>query len=467
MEGQEQYRIVKQLMSLYCYNKYEHRYMYIDANNNVQYKDPHQEITFPDLYDHLDGNRAISVYGRKYTTKFMTFDVDENSPEKVKLLINRMADDGIPRERIYVSTSGNKGYHIDVFFDDGVLKSLVENYYHDIRRDPIIKEINFEVFPIRHETIKIPLGVNLKTGRRCWYVDRETLEPYEGDYDYIMSIQPILSREFVSMVYALNKKAKAEDIEIAKTRKFEKKKTQRKKFSTKGEPVITEPGQRHQLMCKRAVYLRCIGGDEETIFNELIAWVGRQDPNLIGSSDREIERDAASIARDVVKKYEVAVKDTNPKPTQGGGSYINGSDIQLALCAPTRQSRMVAFLLCLYCRKFGTCKMGYDRIAEKVGMSPRGVFKAIEKLIAAGIVEKVSQGKLVQYDGGPMLMPNEYKVVYPGVQDNTIKVKFNLNKLDDFPGFYYQTLVETCGIKMLKKYLTANEIKICKAVSAE
>jgi hypothetical protein len=111
--------------------------------------------------------------------------------------------------------------------------------------------------------------------------------------------------------------------------------------------------------------------------------------------------------------------------------------------------------------------MGYDRIAEKVGMSPRGVFKAIEKLIAAGIVEKVSQGKLVQYDGGPMLMPNEYKVVYPGAQDNTIKVKFNLSKLDDFQGFYYQTLVETCGIKMLKKYLTANEIKICKAVSAE
>ena len=121
--------------------------------------------------------------------------------------------------------------------------------------------------------MKIPLGVNLKTGNRCWYVDRETLEPIEN-FDYISEITPMSAKEFEQIVYTMNKRSRTEDILIAKENA--KSGYARKNIPNKNGPVLTAVGQRHNLMCKLSVYLRKSGADEETIRDELMVWVSRQ-----------------------------------------------------------------------------------------------------------------------------------------------------------------------------------------------
>ena len=454
----DKYYIVERLMSLYCFNKYEHRYMYLASNGEARYIDPHTGITHTDLYEHLDGKKTISVYGRKYTTKFMTLDVDEPEPDHVFALISKMKSTGIPEDRIYVSTSGNKGYHIDVFFDESVLKQHVENYYEYIRRDPEIAKVNFECFPLYHSSIKIPLGINFKTGRRCWYIDRTTLEPYEN-FDYIMQITPMSADEFNGIVRRCNKEAMEQDIEIAKKRQWPHKDIRRSQFSPEGEPVLTAAGDRHILMRKRAVYLRKIGGDEESIYDELLRWVDRQDPSLIKSSPREIERDAANLAKSAVRKYDV-IDPVEHVEKKTPGHHITNGDVDIILKAANRNARKVAFLICMYCKQYGSCRMGYERMAETIGISVMTAYSAVGRLIDGGIIRKVAKGRLVRSNNGPLLTPNEYKMAEDAGLDGEEGVEFDVDTIDDFDSFYYSVMVQICGVAKLKKYFTAKEMKL-------
>ena len=62
----EQHQIVEKLMELYGYNHLEYRYMYINKEGKPAYAATKHELTYTDLYEHLDGKKTVSVYGRKY-----------------------------------------------------------------------------------------------------------------------------------------------------------------------------------------------------------------------------------------------------------------------------------------------------------------------------------------------------------------------------------------------------------------
>lgn len=467
----EQYPIVEKLMELYGYNKFDFRYMYINKDGEAAYTDPHRALTYTDLYEHLDGKKTVSVYGRKWHTKFMTIDVDESNKEAVFLLINKMEEVGIPKDRIYVSMSGNKGYHLDVFFDVGLSMKFVENLFKYIWRDPEVKKIAVECFPLYHNAIKIPLGINLKTSRRCWYADRDTLEPYENDYEYILDIKPMSAGAFKEIVSECNKKAWVEDLAIAKENAKKPKenknnvKLEGNIYQSKNEPMITMPGQRNHLMCKKAVYLRCVGAEEETIYRELLNWVDRQDPSLIRSSRLEIEKDAAQIAHRVAVKYEVKVK-ANPvnhkenKPTE---LYITDGDMKQILKATTKMARRVAFLICVYCKKYGACILGYRKIEEIIGASDMAAYRAIKLLTELGIVSQESHGGMTRMNGKPVLKANKYLFIGAEENDELMRVFFNFDDIErDFEKAYYGTIRKMCDDETVKQHFTGTEVRRIK-----
>ena len=464
----EQYLIVKRLMELYGYNHFDYRYMYINKDGEPAYTDPHHELTYPDLYEHLDGKKTVSVYGRKYHTKFMTLDVDEAEKSAVFLLINKMVELGIPRDKIYVSVSGNKGYHLDVFFDKGVLKSAVESLFKYLWRDPAVRQIAVECFPLYHNTIKIPLGVNMKTGRRCWYADTDTLEPYEGDYEFIMRIEPMSAEEFEAVVYKCNKEAWHEDLNVAienskkPMKKKQKSQDPRNIYQPNGEPVITMPGQRNRLMCKKAVYLRCVGADEDTIYEELMKWIDRQDPNLIRSSRKEIEDDAARIARDVAKKYEVRIQEQPGELNKPDvhETYLTDGDIKQILRATTKMARRVAFLMCVYCRRYGACILGYKRIEEIIGAKDKAAYRAIKLLESLGIISQESQGGMTRVNGNPVLRANKYLFNSGEEEKKSARVSFVLEDVEhDFEKVFYRIIRKACDDKTIKQHFTGTEVK--------
>ena len=461
----DQFQVVTKLKYLYVFYNYDYQYMY-PTKGGGSYTTPHSILTDADMYDHLDGKKTVCVRGGDRETIFHCYDIDEGNKECVRILIDRLVELGIPGDRIYVSMSGNKGYHVEYFFDRPVYKSLCENFFSYVRRDPKVDAINMECRPVRELTIKIPLGINFKTGRRCWYVDQETLEPIR-DYEYVLNIQKISADAFCKIVYECNKRRKVEDISIALQNKTNDKPqssvvTQRKSYVCKTEPVITGPGQRHECMKKKATWLRAMGADEEEIYKELIAWVERQDSSYISSSWREIEKDAFYLARDAVKNVAVKTKPRKINKAMQKKRFCE-NDIRTILPVRRKTARKVAMLIYAYCKVFGTCSMSFERMAGIIDCSAQTVQDSVNELISAGIIKKKPGG--IYYENSvPKLRPNTYMIAENPPADNTIntlcEAEYRLSDVgENFSQFYYGVLKQMCDQKTLTKYLSRMEAK--------
>ena len=450
--------IIQQLQNLYCFDMTRYRYMSPDG----QYHTLKATYDETELFEHLEGKKTICVYARERNTIFQCFDVDESDPESIHKLIAKLVESGIPEDFIYISTSGNKGYHVEIFFDEPVWKSDVENFYNCLCRDPEIAKIKMECKPGRNGAIKLPLGINFKTGRRCWYVDRNTLEPIES-LDYVFCIQKMSAVEFCKVVYECNKKRKVADIQQAK-KNAGTRKASPKKYGIRNEPRITSPGQRHDKMLQRAVWLRTIGGEADDIYEELMNWISRQDPALINSTWKEIEDDAERIARDVVRKYEV--KAVQRKKFGGGQQKLDQRDIAIILNAPTKTARKAAFLVCASCKVYGSCSLGYERISQILGVTYQTAFNAIKALISSGVIEKKKVGGIVYSDGEPRLLPNEYVLgsSIPSYEPIEVSDGFQLSLQEmcaSFNEYYYGMLGKMCKKEDLVKHFTKSELEEC------
>ncbi|MDM5197867.1 hypothetical protein QUF79_07545 [Fictibacillus enclensis] len=148
------------------------------------------------LSTHLDGKLAYGIFNGGYFNKFVTFDVDCKSPPVARWttlkLINTLVETfHIPRKEIHVSLSGNKGYHVDLFFDKAIAVDDIRHFYSLVIAEVgRVADGQIEFRPSWTQGVKLPLGVHQKTGRRCWFCDNETLTPIES-YDYILEIEPM------------------------------------------------------------------------------------------------------------------------------------------------------------------------------------------------------------------------------------------------------------------------------------
>ena len=71
---------------------------------------------------HLKVEITYGIFSGGHFNKFMTFDVDYNKHDMARWVTLKVVDTlvtefNINRNDIHVNLSGNKGYHIDLFFD--------------------------------------------------------------------------------------------------------------------------------------------------------------------------------------------------------------------------------------------------------------------------------------------------------------------------------------------------------------
>lgn len=124
------------------------------------------------LVSHVRRKYAVAIYAGKCASKFLCFDVDTRDETLVRSILRELEALGIPEATMHVSTSGGKGFHIDLFFDGPIYTRDLRILYDDLATRVDLSRVEFR--PTHKQSIKLPLSVHSRTGNMCWYLDRHT-----------------------------------------------------------------------------------------------------------------------------------------------------------------------------------------------------------------------------------------------------------------------------------------------------
>ena len=441
--------VAEKMMSLYGYCRQSYNRM--DVNGS--YTKVKRELTLPIIMQHLNGGDTVSVFAKAKTTKFLCFDVDKSDAGNVRTIVAELSEFGIPPESFAVSMSGRKGYHVDVFFDEPVWNNLARDLYELVLYFGGLSGEKIERMPRSNHTIKIPLGVNHMTGVRCWYVDKETLAPIE-DMTYVLGIVPASAKLVASIVEEMGRERKREMIAGMAQRTGKA-----KEVSLAGkyvEPAVDGAGQRHNKMMKYGIRLRNGGADAEAIRKGMLAWCERQPAGLIGSTQEEIERDAAKLAAWIESNINV-----NTKAERESAVRIYPDDVQRFMAAGSRTARRIAFYLYTLCRVYRGASVSYAAISEAVGCTPAMANRIVNGFVEAGYFTRVSGG--VRCVGNTLeAVANRYEVGESWRPDKSLFASgfydVDVERLKtDFDGVYYGMLWHMCDERTLRKVLSRSE----------
>lgn len=437
---------------------------------------------------HLHKHFSIGVFAGEYSSKFVCFDVDDGSQDTVRQIVGLIEQFGIPREFVYVSSSGGKGYHVEVFFDSIVYTEKLRIFYDWVILHGKLNPVKIEFRPTHSQAIKLPLSKHAKTGNVCWFVNRDTFEPYTYE-SYICSIMQFSSGRFNELVdhCGIRKPITGgkdsdyfenlADPNRPKIREF----TEQEKMVVDGisaYPNITEPGQRHMLTRFLAIHNRCIGMTMEESEAALIDWWKIQDREITSTPDKEALADIRSL---VEWTFSAGFK----VPSRKKELKITKDILRVALARDTKTERKLAFLIACFCDVYGRMNMSYDRIAKYLGCSSLAAKKCVSKLVEAGYV-RYTPGRSSSKDGKYTRKPNTYWLsteCFARTKDLAVEWCFEepliyeaeeRSETDEdgrlctfipelepegFTDFYYLIIRSTVSEKSMKTFLTRGEVE--------
>ncbi len=97
--------VIDALREHYCF----FRQKYVVMKDNYTKTTMHY-FTDKVIQSHLDGYYALGVFAGEKVTRFISFDIDAGGKPVVRRIMSALVEMGFPEDRIYVSTSGKKGY---------------------------------------------------------------------------------------------------------------------------------------------------------------------------------------------------------------------------------------------------------------------------------------------------------------------------------------------------------------------
>ena len=208
-----------------------HARQWIDEDGRVGYSPVHEPLADHLLALHLQGTATLGVYPVRadQTVLFGALDIDVRksalttdgaNPSMTAQLRELVQADARRLARqfdqlhlpVYVEESGYKGVHLWLFFAEPVPAAKVKRFLEAVvgRVGPPSPELQWEVFPKQEQVaedqlgnlIKLPLGIHLKTGRRCLFTDLEGQE-YSDQEGFIENIQQVERDNFEQAVSRL------------------------------------------------------------------------------------------------------------------------------------------------------------------------------------------------------------------------------------------------------------------------
>lgn len=349
---------------------------------------------------HINQKYAICVYAGAHSSKFICFDVDDGNRETVKCIIDSLAELGFDREKIYLSTSGGKGYHVEIFFDGLMYTDKLRCVYDYVCDKNHLDKNKVEFRPTAGQSIKLPLSIHRKTGNVCWYLNSNTFEPIKT-MDFVVQIQQV-DVDFANKIIKQIKYIPVSTEEVHNESVTEKDISDDEHDEICGDhyPNIKQSGERHNLMVQIAVHNRYRGFSPAACRDELTHWYKRQDQKLIKESEPSVLADIDQIIRWAYSEKFQMVKKTNE-------IVFTPEDFRILAAQTIQSRRKIMFYILLCMKKYGHATASSGQISDLLGISRQGVIKALNCL-QQGKWITVKKNRCVTKPEGVIRLPNTY-----------------------------------------------------------
>lgn len=418
---------------------------------------------------HLDGVATLGVFAGVEFTKFICFDVDVPDMKLAKWttykLINGLIEIGIPSNYIYVSHSGNKGYHVEIFLSNPIkCKQAYKLYLTVLNHSDLLNmecgEVEFRPNSTK-QGVKIPLGVHFKTNKRCWYVDHE-LQPIK-DMEYILNIEQL------DVEYFYNILDEQEDIYIEET--VSKVEETRQMIESKVKPLesykqnvnedetidsikkllfegLTIQGTRNNALFKLAKYFHYQGMEQDVCKEMLIEWMGKQDKSLYTTSWEQCLKDIEHI-HDYVYKNDIQLTVNHQELT------VDYHEMLQIIQLKTKNEKILAYCMLIHSKRFATQKnifyMTYNQMEVASGLVNKTCRTVVNKLEQNGILIIVERNRKQQ--GTYKKKPNKYKLnIGAIVEEDCNEFKIVCNDIN-YANSFKECLVTLFDTNDIKKML--------------
>lgn len=403
------------------------------------------------IIQHLRHERTIGVFAGQQLAKFICFDIDNSKDLEISKVIAADVIDvlvnifKIDRKYIVTSYSGNKGYHVELFFGKAVDKSAVKRLYKAVL--PFLKPFDGSLVELRPtgQGLKVPLSVHKQTGNVCNYVDDATFEEIGKEKMLNIDKMPIATFQEImnnKRLFTLSAK-KAEEMEkiIGDVKPLNKTKTQKEtnivNILSKGQLARTH--SRHDVTFRGAVFLFSQGQLlDDTIFllKEVMDNTFLNARHLIDSTTtRKIAYDDIIATTNYVYQNNIVLADSKPE------IVVYQSEMERIFDLPKMHLKVLAFSILQHSKKFakqnGEFFMTYSSMSAMGNDQNRQrLLNSIVLLQEAGFLKIVSrnvisEGLSIEY-GRIMSEPNHYKLTFPTPSDEEPCITINTNKKIDF-----------------------------------
>jgi len=424
-------RVLEKMIELYV--SYRGRYILCLPTGNIitpKRKDgKYSWLSNAVLRNHLEQQYAVGVFADNYGSRFICFDVDNGNADTVHAIIDELAALGFSRSDIHVSFSGGKGYHVEVFFDECIITYRLQALYSHVITARGLDPQKVEFRPMNTASIKLPLSRHAKTGKICWFVDRDTLVPIMRQ-DYVLSIHQIRAAEVKALI---------PECPVITPRSQETKIHSEKGCSSPETrdlgTTLEQVGTRHNMMRNIAVFKRTHGASREECETALHEWIEAQDSQYYKSSQRDIRRDIDELIAWVYSERFVLQKAASVDSTVLRTSMLEG-----LLAQNTRTARRLYFLFLVRCR-MQQPRMSLKDAGKAIGASVPTVVKGIRALTEGQHIEVVEGKRLSLGNGVFTAECRSYVVPHSGGNRDELCITITMRELIfDFNACYHKVL---------------------------
>lgn len=377
------------------------------------------------LSNHIAGKTTVGTFAGHYLTKFITFDVDFPDLETAKWVTYKLAAalDSIGVHKYVISFSGNKGYHVDVFFDKALSIEVTRKLFDmtlSIAEVSAVKGGEVEFRPSGQQGVKLPLGIHQKTGNYCGFCRvEEGLRVMNSDESaaYLATIQKmdhafILDTVAASDEYAQDTRAAVEmETAISRHKQLETYDQSESYTLSRAADIYVNglpgPGQRHKSFLLLARLFNHNGVEKDEALANMSEWFAWQNPEYYASDYEFCARDLRECVEYVYdKNLTLTMEQRDLSVTYG---EING----IIRNCPQKNHKALAYALLIHSKRWssgdGTFFMTFDQMAESAGIDKQTAFRNIGKLRDVGVVEILQRDQ--KRRGTVMKKPNVYRML--------------------------------------------------------